>query len=340
MNYEYLSNELLKAHLKSLPEEAQKAIQSSVKERLKTQLPIYCTDDVVRQILRIGANSVINEVRGADSEPCSYLEVLTDCCNALKVTPPIRAKIQLKALDGRPYAACKYLSHIESATSTLEEVLVATVFQKTYESLTPEQKLEFDERLAQAYPEQAKSISTGLAATGGALILGNLGGFGTYMAMSSLLSTISLGTLGFGAYTAASSLLSIVLGPVGWAAFGAVLVGQLGSPDMSLLILGTTTLALASLSKPKDPTTSNAVIHAVREARRLEIENEEKNKKAVRAQFAARPKATGFFDMLANAAEEFLEDVADTVKSGYEGYQNSYDNAVLKNYEEALNAGT
>jgi len=36
MNYEYLSNELLKAHLKSLPEEDQKAIQSSFKERLKT----------------------------------------------------------------------------------------------------------------------------------------------------------------------------------------------------------------------------------------------------------------------------------------------------------------
>ncbi len=340
MTAEYLSNEFLKAHLQSLSEQDQKALQLAIKERLATQHSITCTEDAVRQILRIGANSVLNEIRAADSEPCSYLEVLSDCCDALKAKPDILALRELKRLDGRPFAACKYHSHIESAIVTLEETLLVTVFQKTYASLSDEQKRSFDNILASAFPEQGRSISSGLAATGGALVLGNLGGFGTYMAMSSLLSTISFGTLGFGAYTAASSLLSVALGPVGWAAFGAVLVRQVGTPNMSHLVQGVAMLAMAGQSKVRNSALSQNVVARIQEDRRLEIERDEKHKQAVRARFAARPKPTGFFDSLLASGEELLEDVGDVFVSSYSGIQTGMDSGALEIYQAAIRPPT
>ena len=51
-------------------------------------------------------------------------------------------------------------------------------------------------------------------------LVAKMGGFGSYMLMSSILHAISFGTLSFGAYTAASSILHILIGPVGWAALG------------------------------------------------------------------------------------------------------------------------
>ena len=68
------------------------------------------------------------------------------------------------------------------------------------------------------------------------MVVGNLGGFATYTLMSSVLSTISLGTLGFGAYTAVSSALSVILGPVGWVALGTAGVYALGKPELKKTI--------------------------------------------------------------------------------------------------------
>jgi uncharacterized protein YaaW (UPF0174 family) len=62
--------------------------------------------------------------------------------------------------------------------------------------------------------------------------------------MSSVLSTISLGTLGFGAYTAASSALSLVLGPVGWIALGAAGIYAFGKPELGKTIPLVATVAM------------------------------------------------------------------------------------------------
>ena len=51
--------------------------------------------------------------------------------------------------------------------------------------------------------------------------MGKLGGFATNTLMSTVMSAVSMGTLGFGAYTAASSILSVVMGPVGIVGSGA-----------------------------------------------------------------------------------------------------------------------
>lgn len=68
------------------------------------------------------------------------------------------------------------------------------------------------------------------------MVAGNLGGFATYTLVSSVLSTLSLGTLGFGAYTAASSAVSVILGPVGWVALGTAGVYALGKPELKKTI--------------------------------------------------------------------------------------------------------
>ena len=76
------------------------------------------------------------------------------------------------------------------------------------------------------------------------MTVANLGGFSTYMLMSSFLSVVSFGTLGFGAYTAASSLLSTIIGPVGWTALGIYAVYKWTQPDFKKLIPAVITVAL------------------------------------------------------------------------------------------------
>ena len=78
------------------------------------------------------------------------------------------------------------------------------------------------------------------------MTVANLGGFSTYMLMSSFLSVVSFGTLGFGAYTAASSLLSTIIGPVGWTALGIYAIYKWTRPDFKKLIPAVITVAMIS----------------------------------------------------------------------------------------------
>ena len=63
------------------------------------------------------------------------------------------------------------------------------------------------------------------------LVMGKLGGFATNTLMSTVMSAVSMGTLGFGACTAASSILNVVLGPVGIVGSGAVALYQVARPN-------------------------------------------------------------------------------------------------------------
>jgi hypothetical protein len=78
------------------------------------------------------------------------------------------------------------------------------------------------------------------------LALGNAGGFATYTLMSTVLSTVSLGTLSFGAYTFASSALSVVLGPIGWVGLGLYGIHKLGAPDKAQVVRLAATCAVIS----------------------------------------------------------------------------------------------
>lgn len=96
---------------------------------------------------------------------------------------------------------------------------------------TPAQRPAVDAKIAElSKTPEGKNIS-GMSTTAALLVVGNLGGFATYNLMSTVLSALSMGTLGFGAYTVASSLLSVVLGPVGWLSLAAYEIFKLGSAD-------------------------------------------------------------------------------------------------------------
>jgi len=95
---------------------------------------------------------------------------------------------------------------------------------------------DFDNTINEVIKEFNSDNFGKLTGTAGIMVLANLGGFATYTFLTSMMSAISMGTLGFGAYTAATSLLSIMIGPVGWAGLGLFTIFSLGKPQMSTLI--------------------------------------------------------------------------------------------------------
>jgi uncharacterized protein YaaW (UPF0174 family) len=126
-----------------------------------------------------------------------------------------------------------------------EKQILLKVLQVTYDKLDPSQRAKFDAEVAKVAAQFGQNDSTGkLAGAAGLMVIANLGGFATYMLMSSVLSTISLGMLGFGAYTAASSALSVVLGPVGWLALGATTAYSLGKAELKKTIPFVVTAAM------------------------------------------------------------------------------------------------
>jgi hypothetical protein len=331
---QYLSNELLKKHLNALSD-VDKAL-------LYTKIPktyqVANVDDFLRELTRLGTNTVLNGVRGSETEPCSYLELLEKACEALKTSARIRCFPLMIRLDGFPYAAIERAGDIQTAIAQLEESLLKAALQVAYASLTAEQRRQFSQNLAILYPEQAPSISAGLVATGGALVLGNLGGFGTYMAMSSLLSTISFGALGFGAYTAASSALSLALGPIGWAAFGAIIVHRIGAPNLNVLVQNVVVEAMAAQSEARCPTLIHSVSTSLDAYRLSKLDREKKQEEArindKKNRLPAQNNWSSFFNSLEGAGAEF----AKNFKKGYRNGEADRERQILKAYIEAYDS--
>jgi uncharacterized protein YaaW (UPF0174 family) len=84
--------------------------------------------------------------------------------------------------------------------------------------------------MASKHGKQFNKELSGLTALGAA----QLSGFGVYVLGSTLLGAINgaLGLgLGFGVFMGLSSLISVIIGPVGWAAFSLLAVAKLGGPN-------------------------------------------------------------------------------------------------------------
>lgn len=128
----------------------------------------------------------------------------------------------------------------------IERQILAKLMAVAYEKATPEQRTAVDAQLAELVKTSHGKSLSGLSTGTALLAIGNVGGFATYTLMSSLLSTLSFGTLGFGAYTFASSLLSVVLGPVGWLALGVYSVVKFGGPNEPKVVQLAATCALIS----------------------------------------------------------------------------------------------
>ncbi len=202
----------------------------------KDQSEPFSAKKLQKEICLEGGHGFANIYRGQGT---GYLDIVDEVADELKITNIPSYNFKVKYYD--EIEALKYtqeeakLLGIEYAEK-VEEKIILKILEKTYEKMSDQDKVSFDEQMNNIAKEFDSNISQKLAGAGGLMALGNMGGFATYTFLTSAMSTITAGTLGFGAYTAATSLLSIVLGPVGWAGLGAAAVLALGKPDYQKLI--------------------------------------------------------------------------------------------------------
>jgi uncharacterized protein YaaW (UPF0174 family) len=201
--------------------------------------------NLAAEILRAGGNSIANFMRGGG---ISYAEFLDDVSSTLKLgTTPYRkitsTGLQVVEMDKRQAnnqidssTRKSWEGPLDSFLREKENAILATVAQQAYSGLTPEQKRQVDEQVRRLAASQPGKDLKGL--TGGAAMfaLANMGGFATYTMMSTVISTLTLGTAGFGAYTTASSLLSVLIGPLGWASLGLATLYKLASPSQQKVV--------------------------------------------------------------------------------------------------------
>ncbi len=208
------------------------------------------------EICAAAGHSLMNKLRGGTG--VAYAELLFDAAEHLKVEEvksrysSLHGGLCLAELDRLSDEKAKQvqpdvrLQLVDAYVNELERKLLAKLMVVAYERATPEQRAAVDAKLAElAKSPEGKSLS-GLSTSAALLVVGNLGGFATYTLMSTVLSALSLGTLGFGAYTLASSLLSVVLGPAGWLSLAAYGLFKLGSADAGKTVRLAATCAMAS----------------------------------------------------------------------------------------------
>lgn len=275
MDVSSVSNQLLKAHLSFLAPTPRDELLQAIDVGTKPAN----TDLLVVELSRFAANSIINTFRGAGAEPCTYLGLLFEATQIVGGVSVYQDEKDLIAVDSEPEVGLEFLHMFPSRIDRLEKDLIKALFERIYDSMSIEQRKVFLADVAKKFPDSERS-TFGLATATGAMVLANLGGFGTYMLMSSALSTLSLGMLGFGAYTAASSLLSVLLGPIGWAALGAAAVHQLGKPDENKILRAVAAVAMAAQSIPRSTNVVERVAKALQvhvdqcaEERRLDDES-------------------------------------------------------------------
>jgi uncharacterized protein YaaW (UPF0174 family) len=152
--------------------------------------------------------------------------------------------------------ACKKLNLPKPSSPYQGEQSIAIhCFKEMYQKLSPFQKEEYEDALKKQ-GELLRHLNPSLAPSmisAGAIISGRMSGFGVYLAASTVVgaitSTIGI-TLPFIFYTTMSSAISIFLGPVGWIAVGAMVIGTIFGPDFSKVTQGI--ILIASLRAEKE----------------------------------------------------------------------------------------
>jgi uncharacterized protein YaaW (UPF0174 family) len=225
-----------------------------------------------RQISLTGGHGVANFFRGGGT---GYIDIVDDVVDALKVEgvpgyySVFKGGIRVCELDQLTWlsqapesvkqrsdkglrtqiytqADVPMLTQMGHEYCALAEgKIVLKILEDAYKKMNPSEKAEFDAQVSKIAAHFDQDGGAGkLVGAAGLMVIGNLGGFATYMLMSSLLSTISFGMLGFGAYTAASSALSVMLGPLGWLALGGTAAYSLGKAELRKTIPFVATTAM------------------------------------------------------------------------------------------------
>lgn len=249
----YLSSAMLIEVLTRAEHEERVALTKALQDGATRALT---SPELQAAICAAAGHALGNFVRGGTGVP--YAELLLDAAKYLKVEDvksrysSLHEDLCLVELDGLTSERTKHvqpdvrLKLVDAYVDELERKILAKLMVVAYERATPEQRAAVDAKLAElAKSPEGKNLS-GLSTSAALLVIGNLGGFATYTLMSTVLSALSLGTLGFGAYTLASSLLSVVLGPAGWLSLAAYGLFKLGSADEGRKVRLAATCAMVS----------------------------------------------------------------------------------------------
>ncbi|MHA6908088.1 hypothetical protein ACQUJS_06590 [Ralstonia pseudosolanacearum] len=208
------------------------------------------------EICAFAGHSLGNFLRGGEGVP--YSEFLYDAAKHLKVEKlksrylTLHEGFCLAELENLSLEKAKSLNQdvrlklVDGYVDELERKILTKLMMVAYEKATPKQRAVVEAKLAELAKSPAGKSLSGLSTSAALLVVGNLGGFATYTLMSTVLSALSLGTLGFGAYTLASSLLSVVLGPAGWLSLAGYGIFKLGSADAGKVIRLAATCAMTS----------------------------------------------------------------------------------------------
>lgn len=178
-----------------------------------------------------------NMIRG---EGVAYVELLEDACEywGVQKVPKFYEEVDGASIQNHDWKVKKLKvgrarsdAIIDARIVQLETLLLNKVALNLVDSMDPEKREQVGKQIAEQAAKIGDSSYSGLTGSAAAMAAAKAGGFGTYMLMSSTLSTLSMGTLSFGAYTFASSALRILLGPAGLVAMGAMGLIKLGSPS-------------------------------------------------------------------------------------------------------------
>lgn len=243
MPTKFVSNGELRRLLERASVEERLALTNVLHPKAATALNAV---ELQQQICLAGGHGVANWLRGQGN---GYVDIVRDVALALKI-PDMPSYTGGKTFYGASLWKWDELSIIKTENRDLKECrcrglefveeaetkILLKLLELTYSKLGPAEREAFDNRLRDVAARFGERSTKGLAGAAGLLVIGNLGGFATFTLMSTVLSTISLGTLGFGAYTAASSALGLILGPVGWIALGFAGVHVLGKPSLKTTI--------------------------------------------------------------------------------------------------------
>ena len=175
-----------------------------------------------------------------NSYSIKHLDELYEIPQEGAVAARFKADAAAKGFRTTPYTKAELTVLRDAAGRYAEQCelsIVNSILQTTYSKMSADERSQFDQQVVKVASQfTLNKDPSALTGTAGLMVVANLGGFATYTLMSSVLSAISLGTLGFGAYTAASSLLSVVIGPVGWLTLGAVAAYKFGRPELNKTI--------------------------------------------------------------------------------------------------------
>ena len=235
----YLSNRMLRNVLNDANEE-EKLCLTQIFDKDET-VP-YSPEVIQEKICIKGGHSVMNLLR---NQGLSYLEILNDVAKKLKIseiTPYYGGSVEkpslsdFDSLNELKFSEEKAIEMGEKYAKQVENKIVVELLKVAYEKMTPEQKKEFDDKMQELASQYGSNSGKKLSGIAGVMMLGELGGFATFILLTKTMSILSFGLLSFGAYTTATSLLGVILGPVGWSALGLTALYKLGKPDYKKVI--------------------------------------------------------------------------------------------------------